>query len=337
MDTAGRLLYINPAMEQLTGYTADEVLGIRPHLTAGRLNTPAVIQDMTRCLDLGLAWQGELITYRKDGSSYDVAVTLTPVRNEQGELAGFVGVYRDISRLKEFDRLKDQFVTRIGHELRTPVANVKLYLDLLEHGKPERREQYMRILNNETIRLRKLVDGFLDISELDASTEPLRPVRADLNHLVADLIAGQKALAEERGLTIVYQPGTNLQKAIIDRMLIDKALIHMLTNALDYTPREGQLTVSTFCRRDEDREWVLISVQDTGPGVAPDEISHIFERFYRGRASANFLVPGAGLGLSIAKTVLDKLGGRITVESPVGQGATFTIWLRAAEEALEAA
>jgi signal transduction histidine kinase len=284
-----------------------------------------------------LAWQGELINCRKDGVLYDLALTLTPIHNEQGELTGFVGVYRDISRLKELERLKDQFVTRIGHELRTPVANVKLYLDLLERGKPERRAQYLQTLNSETVRLRKMVDGFLEISELDAGAEPVRPVALDLNHLVTDLIAGQQALAGQRGLVIDVHSDPDLPWVLVDRMMIDKALTNVLTNALDYTPRGGRITVSTARRQHDECEWITVSIQDTGPGIAPEEVAHVFERFYRGKASGNFTVPGAGLGLSICKIILDKLGGRITVESPAGQGATFTIWLRMAETAAEAA
>ena len=340
LDPAGRIQYINPAMERLTGYPAAEVLGVRPHLASGRLNLPAVTQDLTRCLDLGLAWQGELINRSKDGTLNDLALTLAPLRNEPGELAGFVGVYRDISRLKELDRLKDQFVTRIGHELRTPVANIKLYLELLERGKPERRAQYLQTLNSETVRLRKMVDGFLEISELDAGTEPIRPMVLDLNHLVADLIQGLKTPADERGLAMVAQFEPDLPWVLVDRMMLDKALTHVLTNALDYTPRGGRITISTAPRQRDAQAWVTVSIQDTGPGLAPEEAAHIFERFYRGKASGNFTVPGAGLGLSICELILDKLGGQITAENrpaAEGQGATFTIWLRMAEAAGEAA
>ena len=340
LDPAGRIQYINPAMERMTGYTAAEVLGVRPHLTLSKLNPPAVTNELIHCLDLGLAWQGELINRRKDGVLYDLALTLTPVHNELGELTSFVGVYRDISRLKELDRLKDQFVTRIGHELRTPVANVKLYLDLLERGKPERRAQYMQTLNSETVRLRKMVDGFLEISELDAGAEPIRLVALDLNHLVTDLVAGQQALAGQRGLTIDVQPDPDLPRALVDRMMIDKVLTNVLTNALDYTPQGGRITVSMARRQRDDQEWVTVSVKDTGPGIASEEVAHVFERFYRGKASGNFTVPGAGLGLSICKIILDKLGGQITVESQSaaeGHGATFTIWLRMAEAAGEVA
>jgi len=271
-----------------------------------------------------------VINRRKDGSPYDAALTVTPLFDSDGQLFGLVSVQRDITHLKELDRLKDQFVSRIGHELRTPLANVSLYLDLLEHGKDEKRPQYMRVLRNETARLQKLVNGFLEMSELDAEATPLQRAPVDINVLIAQLVAEHSERAAEHNLQLDTQLAPDLPPALADTMWMRRVITILLQNALAYTPDGGRIGVMTGIQKEEDQEWVTFSVRDTGPGVLPEEMPHLFERFYRGAVANNFTVPGAGLGLSICKAVLDRLEGRIKVESQPGHGATFSVWLKPA-------
>jgi signal transduction histidine kinase len=117
-----------------------------------------------------------------------------------------------------------------------------------------------------------------------------------------------------------------------DPALFVRALSILLENAFNYTPRGGWVMVTTEARRQDNRDWVTLSVQDSGPGISIEEIPHLFERFYRGKAAEDYATPGVGLGLAICKAIVDKLGGRITVESQAGSGATFTVWLRPAGE-----
>ncbi len=328
--------YANMAMHQLTGYTFAEAIGQPPHVWDSEHTSPAAIEALERHLGQGEAWRGEVINRRKDGALYDAALTLNPLRDVDGQVIGFVGVERDITHLKELDRLKNQFVSRIGHELRTPLTNIKLYLELLERGRPDRREQYMQTLHHETARLRRLVEGFLEISQLDADTVPIRSIPTDLNRLAADLIVDRRTLAAERGLSLDYQPEPDLPLALADSTLIAQVISNLMENALNYTPRGGRITFRTAARRHEEQDWITFAVQDTGPGISPEEMPRLFERFYRGEAARDFVTPGAGLGLAICKAIVDKLAGRITVngavlgDPPQRHGAAFTVWLRPA-------
>jgi PAS domain S-box-containing protein len=327
----GVIYYVNPANEQLTGYAFAEALGQTPDLWRSGLTLPSVIEGMERYLQHGEGWEGEVIFRRKDGTLYDAALTVTPVHDGGGRLVGFVGVQRDITRFKELDRLKDQFVTRIGHEMRTPLANVVLSIDLLEHGRPDKRVKYMETLHSEAARLRKLVDEFLEIAELDVARDLIRLVPTNLNHLTSSLIAGHRTLATQRGLALGDYLDPHLPLAEVDPTLVDRAISLVLENALNYTPRGGRITIMTGSLQQEERDWVTISVQDTGPGILPEEMPHIFERFYRGKVASDYTIPGSGLGLAICKAIVDQLGGRITVDSQPGRGATFTLWLRPAQ------
>ncbi|HKZ84977.1 MAG TPA: PAS domain S-box protein [Anaerolineae bacterium] len=328
IDRYNVIWYINAAMEQLSGYTLAEALCRTPFLWSPVYTAPAVIEDLQRCLACGEAWRGEVINQRKDGTLFDAALTLNPLSEADGQVLAFVGVQRDITLRKELDRLKNQFVSRIGHELRTPVANVKLYLDLLEHGKPDKREQYRHILLRETERLRRLIEGFLEMSQLDAGAIPIHLVPADLNRLVVDLVSGRSAVAAERGLTLTHHPAPDLPQALADPALLAQVLSKLLENALNYTPRGGCITVTTAVRDQADQDWITCSVQDVGPGISPEDMLHLFERFYRGEAARDFTTPGVGLGLAICKAIVDRLGGRLTAESWVGGGTVFTVWLR---------
>ena len=332
MNTQQAIQYINPSAERLTGYSPAEAIGRSPaRLWRSGLTPKLVIDDLDGCMARGETWHGEVINRRKDGTTYDAVLIVTPLKDESGQTAGFVVVQRNITREKELDRLKHQFVSRIGHELRTPLANIKLHLDLLERGKPEKRDQYRQILHRETERLRKLVEGFLEVSHLDAGVAPIEPGPTDVSRIAAKLVAGQRAPALERGLSIDYRADPDLPLAFVDPALISRAMSIVLENALNYTPRGGHITVTTAVREVEDRPWVSFSVQDTGPGLSQDDLSHLFERFYRGQASRDYTVPGVGLGLPICKAIVEKLGGRISVENRLvteGNGATFTIWLK---------
>jgi two-component system, sensor histidine kinase and response regulator len=232
-------------------------------------------------------------------------------------------------RLTELDRLKDEFIARISHELRTPLANIKIYGALLKTAKPETTPKYLQTLQRETARLQQLIEDLLDVSMLNFDREPLNLSPVDLNQLAADLVTDRSALARERGLTLTCAPDPALPLFQSDVKLVAQVLFHLLANAFNYTPRDGHVTVSTACRADEAGEWITIAVTDTGPGVMPEERQHIFDRFYRGTAARNYKTAGTGLGLAFSQEIMERLNGRITVDSRPGQGATFICWLPA--------
>ena len=231
-------------------------------------------------------------------------------------------------RLQEVDRTKDQFVSNVSHELRTPLTNIKLYLNLLERGKPERRDEYMQTLRRETARLDKMIEDLLDLSRLDLGVTKIEPVPTDLDDWLRQLIADRLQLANERGLTLEYEPVSDLPLALIDPARLAEVVTNLVMNAIHYTPPGGTVFVSTGARRDE-RDWVTFTVRDTGYGIAAKDRPHVFERFYRGEVGRKATAPGTGLGLAISKEIVERLGGRITLDSEPGQGAAFTVWLRA--------
>jgi PAS domain S-box-containing protein len=326
----GSIEYMNPQMEQLTGFTMAEVVGQTSNLWRSGLTPPAVYEDLWNTIQRGEIWKGEMINRHKSGRLYDTALTVAPLCRSDQTIVGYVGIQRNISQQKVLDRLKDDFVSNVSHEFRTPLANMKLYLSLLESGRPEKREQYLQTLQRETLRLEGLIEDLLTISRLDrgAATANIAPI--DVQPLIAQLIADRSDLATEHGLSLDYLPRRALPLALADAGMVVQVLSNLMSNALHYTPAGGLVTVIADVQSNEERQWITLTVQDTGPGIAPHDMPHIFERFYRGEAARRSGAPGTGLGLPICRQVVEKMNGRLTVESQPGHGAAFTMWLQPA-------
>ncbi len=227
-------------------------------------------------------------------------------------------------RLQELDRLKTKFVSDVSHELRTPITNLTLYLDLLERGRPDRRDQYQGILRKQVDRLNSLIEDTLQLSRLDMGKTQMRLTPQNINEIITECVAEVQPLAEKSGgvrVTAVLQP--DLPFILGDKEQLIIVLQNLLQNAVMFTS-QGQINVSTGPGADG---RVCIQVADTGVGITPEDLPHIFERFYRGTAVSQSPLPGTGLGLSIAREILQRHKGDIQAESQPDEGATFTICL----------
>lgn len=232
-----------------------------------------------------------------------------------------------LEKAQAADRAKSQFLSNVSHELRTPLTSIRLYLGLLAGCPPERRQTYLESLARETGRLQTLIEGLLDISRLDLGKTTAKMELTDLNPLLLTLFNDREKLFAERGLRLQLQTAADLPPTQADPRLIEQVATNLLTNAMNYTPSGGEVFLRTAVVEAEARPWVTFSVRDTGPGVAAEEIPHLFERFFRGKVGQGSLAAGTGLGLAICKEIMELHAGRITLDSVVGQGCTFTVWL----------
>jgi len=241
---------------------------------------------------------------------------------------GRVIVYRDVTRFREIDDLKSQFVSDVSHELRTPLANLTLYLDLLGNIQDaEKRENYMQVLQRENKRLTVLIEDLLTISRLEAGRLQVKLESINVAKMLSELAYDRSLMASGQGLKLHYENPKHLPDVGADPVLLNQCISNLLTNAINYTPPGGTISVDVATSPVNNTEWVLISISDTGVGILPEELPHIFNRFYRGAASRQTNAPGTGLGLSISKELIEKMGGKLTVQSTPGQGSEFTIWL----------
>jgi signal transduction histidine kinase/GTP-sensing pleiotropic transcriptional regulator CodY len=248
-----------------------------------------------------------------------------------GEPGGQVLVLRDVTRFRELDRMKSQFVSDVSHELRTPLTNMTIYLDLLANtNDPEKRRTHLDTLSRETSRLANLIEDLLTISRLEAGKVEINLRPFQINQLVRDLAFDRAMMADSRRLALQCEIMENLPPASGDERLLNQAISNLLTNAINYTPAGGSIYLKTaFVQSSGGEACVTVEVSDDGVGILPEEIEHIFERFYRGSASKQTKAPGTGLGLPISKEIVERFGGKITVQSMPGKGSKFTVWLPA--------
>lgn len=331
-DRGGKVLYVNPAIEKLTGYSAQETIGQYPSLWQSDMHDDRFFQDMWQTALEGRVWDSELINRRKDGSLYDARLTIAPIPGPDGQIVGFVGIQNDISQLKELDRMKDRFVSNVSHELRTPLTNLKLYLSLLENGPPNKRHKYMETLGREADRLYQLIEDLLSLSRMDVGNLPIKCLPTDLNHLVQQLVRDRVSLAAQQGLMLRDELEPDLPLTQLDEKMIVQLITNLMTNAMNYTPENGEILVQTATVDDQGRKWVTVQVTDTGYGITEKDQEHLFERFHRGEAARKTGAPGTGLGLAICKEIVERHQGHITVSSVPGEGSSFTVWLPTVEE-----
>lgn len=232
-----------------------------------------------------------------------------------------------LEQSRQADQLKTRFVADVSHELRTPLTNIRLYLDLLDKGRSERFADYLETLHRETNRLIDLIEDLLTVSRLDAGTAEMAPSWIDLNSMALSLVEDRRRLVSKLDLEIRFEPQSDLPLVRADERMISQAMANLMTNAVNYTPPGGSITVRTDTIADGLNKWARLSVVDTGLGISESEAPRLFERFFRGSASRARGIAGTGLGLAICKEIMERHRGRITAASTEGQGSTFTIWL----------
>ena len=239
-------------------------------------------------------------------------------------------------RLTELDRLKSEFVSSVSHELKTPLTTIKLLAHLLQGARlnDDERFDFAKMISAECDRQIDFVVNLLDLSRIESGAYKLRKSHFDINNFIASCVEVEKHRAQSLGLTFESKVATESCTVLGDSEALCRVIRSLIDNAIKYTPEGGQITVTTGCT---DRT-VTIAVEDTGKGIVPEDLPHVFEKFYRGESltddteggrtpSSEAASPGVGLGLYLAKHIVEQLGGQIAVLSEVGRGTTFTVLL----------
>ncbi len=236
-------------------------------------------------------------------------------------------------RLSALSEMKDQFVSNVSNELRTPIASLKLRRYLIGKN-PERQTEHLEVVRREIDRLENIVEDLLYLSRLDQHRIKIELASVRLDQLLEQYGSDRAPLANERGLSIHIEPPTEKAPTVTaDERLLGQVLSILLTNALNYTPAGGQIKIRTETYHDNGQQWAGFSVSDTGHGIVLEEQARLFERFYRGTVGLDSGRSGTGLGLSIADEIIGRHKGRIEVASSgiTGEGTRFNVWLPVAQ------
>ena len=252
-------------------------------------------------------------------------ITIVPVTDEAGECTGVVGLFKDVTDLERLERTRRDYVANVSHELRTPLTAVRGLLEPLSDGMitdEETRQRYYRIMLREVIRLSRLITDMLELSRLQSGTEHMELHAVNLTELLQDTRQNYLNEAAQRGIKLKLDLD-EIPFAMTDEDRVEQLLVILIDNAMHYTPEGGSITIGAARTAGE---RILVTVADTGCGIAPEDLPHVFERFFKTDRSRK--EGGTGLGLSIAKQIIDKLGENIYVESNVGGGTSFHFTLK---------
>jgi PAS domain S-box-containing protein len=334
-DAEQRVVYTNPAFTELTGYTAEQTMGVvldqgAPGATSFPIRVPAVV-----ALNRQEPWQGDIACTRQDGRRYEAALTIVPVRDVHNPITGYVFSLQDITQRKALIRARDRFISNISHQFRTPITTLKLMTHLLSSSNlPDSAQTQVQAMSTQIEWLTQLLQDILAITALDSGKAIGDLDTLSVPRLLQTTIQKHQKALQEKSLTLIPQPlPTDLPSLRGDAIQLSRALDKLISNAIRYSPPRGTIGVSvTDSNRPEDintGDWIAITIRDQGPGIPRDEQERIFERFYRGRIADAGDTHGTGLGLSIAQQIVAAHGGKITVETEPGKGSAFTMWLPA--------
>ncbi len=227
-------------------------------------------------------------------------------------------------QLKELDQLKSKFVADVSHELRTPITNINLYLDLIEQGSVDKQERYLSVLRQQADRLVHLIEDTLNLSRIELGKEIVTFHPFNLNEVAEVAAVAHKPRAEAANLEMILDFDSHLPNMFGERNQLAQVVANLLANAINYTV-DGSIRISTQWHPTEDEVWLIVT--DTGMGINPEDLPHLFDRFYRGQEVSQSTIAGTGLGLAIIKEVVDIHAGKISIESALGVGTTIKVQL----------
>ncbi|UBM61920.1 PAS domain S-box protein [Candidatus Sulfidibacterium hydrothermale] len=338
-DKEGNIQYVNKKFTEVSGYSLDEVLGKNLRILKSGKMPDRIYTELWNTITAGEEWRGEMINRKKDQSLFWELVSISPVKNNDGEITHFIAVKEDITSRKEMEaelrkakqkaeesnRLKSEFLANMSHEIRTPMNGIIGFASLLEDEDltAESRKNYVQIIQNSTRQLLHIIDEILEVSRLQTRQVEKSSAEVNINELLMSCFSEFDRVAKEKSLSIYLKKGLPDEVALvyIDGGKLHKVIHHLVENALKFT-QEGYIELGYRLKGKDRLEFF---VKDTGIGIGSNAREMIFDEFSQEDKRLSRLSGGLGLGLSIVKGYVDLLGGTIRIESEKGKGSVFYV------------
>jgi len=338
-DAEGEITWVNPSFTRLTGFSYDEVVGNKPSVLKSGKHDDSFYKEMWDTIKAGKVWRGEIINKHKDGELYSEEMTITPVRDELGEILRFIAIKQDISQRKqaeedlrdareaaeEANQAKSDFLANMSHEIRTPMNAVIGMAHLaLQSDLNIQQADYVRKIQSAGQNLLGLINDILDFSKIEAGRMDMETIPFSLETVLNDLATLVNVRAEEKDLEVIYAIPPEVPTQLIgDPTRLEQVLLNLSSNAVKFT-EVGEVVISSeILRQHEGQVTLQFSVRDTGIGISQEQLSRLFEAFSQADSSTTRKYGGSGLGLVISKQLVEMMGGEIWVESKPGEGSTF--------------
>lgn len=255
-----------------------------------------------------------------------IAVGMAPLYELNKTLSGVVMVIQDITKGRELEEMRKEFVANVSHELRTPLCLIQGYTEALQEGMADdanAREELLSIITDETQRMQKLVQELLDLARIESGKAELEIMEIEVNQFFKDIVYRFSRMAQEKSIELtqkVSSPSLNIKA---DPHRLAQILINLVDNAVKYSNSNSTI----YLEASEQGQGIAFTVRDQGPGIPPEQVPYVFERFHKVDKSRNRQISGTGLGLAIVRSLVESHGGWIKADSELGKGTTFTFWL----------
>jgi PAS domain S-box-containing protein len=338
-DAQARWTFLNPAWTEITGHSVEQTTG-RPILDVIHPDDRRFMTEKYNQLRRGeIAYcrcEARIVTH--DGTVRWVEVHGRRDNDVNGNMSGMSGTLTDITERKRSEQQAAEllaqsrtvealrrFLSNVSHDLRTPlsVINTSLYLLRRKYADPQTAVHHLDVLEEHVAHLTRVVEDLVEMSRLEDQVVEFEFIPVHLGNLVRDVLVSYETLAQTKRLTIQQTCDPGLPMIQADQMWLGRLVRNLVTNAIQYTHEGGMIWLTTTVYD----EGTLLEVRDSGIGISPDDLPHIFDRFYRADAARPSDKGGAGLGLAIVRKVVDAHHGRVDVKSTLGQGSTFRVWL----------
>jgi PAS domain S-box-containing protein len=335
-DTYGQIEYVNPSFLHLSGYTSEELIGKNQQLFSTNQMPIEEYAKLWETISSGSIWHGEFMNKKKTGELYWQSASISPIHDSTGKITHYLLISEDISEQKkltnelirakekaeESDRLKSSFLANMSHEIRTPMNSIMGFASLLpEEESRELMMQYANIIVQNSEQLVSLIDGIVMYSKLQTGLFSYRPAVFEIKKLLTDIQLSFNLPIYQKEVLLTFECNENGSSQLTtDYDKLRQILVNLIANAFKYTPR-GEIITGCVHTGDAFRFYV----KDTGIGIPPKDIDHIFDRFYRGSNINEAKMRGTGLGLCIVKGLVEMIGGKIWVESEISKGSVFYI------------
>jgi PAS domain S-box-containing protein len=319
----------NPAFLKMIGHTEESPIG---KSVTDLIQNEQLIKVIDEALSMPAETFGE-VTEEFDGGLFGhapetvITVRCVPFRDRLHRNLGTLTVMHDITALKKMDKLKSDFVSMVAHEIKNPMGSVLALVKVVQDGLAgDLTEKQREILGRVSEKIKGLADlsqDLLDLSRIESGLISLEKERVDLRSLLIEQTDFYQGKAVEKGISLVFEPAGQLPPILGSKRAIEEVISNFLTNAVKYTPENGRVVVSAA----QEGDYVHISVKDNGFGIAKDDLSRVFDRFYRVKNDKTRYISGTGLGLAIVKSIVEAHNGTVRAESEVNVGSTFHVFL----------
>ncbi len=325
-DAEGVVIYANRAVKDVTGFAPEETIGRKAGsktLWGGNMPT-TVYEDLWKTIKIDKkTYHGEFENKKKGGKKYIAESSITPILDENKEVKFFIAVERDITKAKEIDRMKTEFISLASHQLRTPLSAIKWYLELLlsgDMGKLTAKQiDFLTTIDQSNNRMVVLVNTLLNISRIESGKIVVESEPVLLLTLIQSVLTELEKKISAKKLAIQVDVGIEVGAVNTDPKLIRNVYLNLISNAIKYSPDESQIKITVKVDGDE----VLSTVEDNGYGIPVDDQENIFQRFFRASNAVKIETDGTGLGLYLAKDIVNTCGGKIWFESELNKGTKF--------------